>query len=152
MYNWARDIQRHAQPGDLCRRPIEPHAAHPAHQVTSVIFNVLTTYTASGVPTTPRISFELDGPHRVAVDAAGKIYVTSNGPACCVTTYTAGGVPTTPTITGPYSPDDAVAVDAAGKIYVTNTGNNTLTTYTATGMSTTPTITGLNGPYGLAVH
>ncbi len=58
----------------------------------------MTTYTAAGVPTTPTIT-GLNGPSGIAVDAAGKIYVTNTGNNT-LTTYTTAGVPTTPTITG----------------------------------------------------
>jgi hypothetical protein len=46
----------------------------------------------------------LSSPYGVAVDAAGKIYITTPnggvGPIGTLTTYTAKGRPSTPTITG----------------------------------------------------
>jgi sugar lactone lactonase YvrE len=66
--------------------------------------SVVSTYTANGKPTTPSIlagmNASADG---VAVDAAGKIYVTQSGGSAtngALTTYTSKGTPSTPTITG----------------------------------------------------
>jgi hypothetical protein len=118
--------------------------------ITTYENNTLATYGLDGAQETPMITFGLDSPQGLAVDASGKIYVT-NWIANTVTTYTAAGVPTTPTITAGISEPDGVAVDANGKIYVTNVGNNTLTTYASDGTSTTPTITGLSWPVGVAV-
>ena len=59
----------------------------------------MTTYTAGGVPTTPTITGPYSPDDAVAVDAAGKIYVTNTGNNT-LTTYTATGMSTTPTITG----------------------------------------------------
>ena len=103
------------------------------------------------MPSTPLISAGLDGPIGVALDAAGKIYVT-NIFGNSVTTYKPDGTQTTPTITAGLDEPWGIAVDSAGKIYVANSANNTLTTYNPDGTQTTPTITGLNIPEGVAVH
>jgi streptogramin lyase len=111
----------------------------------------VSTFTANGAPTSPRISMGLSSPQDVAVDAAGKIYVTNYGNGIgVVTTYLPNGVQTTPTI-GTVSGPEGVAVDAAGKIYVANSSNNTVTTFNSDGTPSTPTITGLSNPQGVAV-
>jgi sugar lactone lactonase YvrE len=116
----------------------------------------VTSYTANGTPTGPTIGAVGSFPSAVAVDAAGKIYVASQGsglsypPHGTVTTYTANGTPATPTITGLGGPA-SLAVDATGKIYVASLYAGTLTTYTPNGTPTTPTITGLDSPVSVAV-
>ena len=103
--------------------------------------NAVTTYTADETETGPTIALPAS-PTGVAIDAAGKIYVSSCGGG--VTTYAADGSPTAPTIAGQTCPL-GVAVDAAGKIYLVGTtadGGSQVTTYTANGTQTTPTITG----------
>jgi hypothetical protein len=132
------------QPYTIALYAITAIAAQPtptpsaASKVYVIVGDSVETYTAAGVRTTPTITQGLNAPGSLAVDAAGKIYVTNLGNNS-VTTYTPEGVQTTPTIGGLYRPF-AVAVDAAGKIYVS--GDYAVTTYTANGARTTPTISG----------
>lgn len=109
----------------------------------------MTTYTQDGTASTPTIT-GLSSPEGVAVDRAGKIYITDDR-TNAVTTYNPDGSASTPTITGLNGPV-GVAVDAAGKIYVANSSNNTVTTYNADGSPSIPTLTdGLSHPTGLTV-
>jgi sugar lactone lactonase YvrE len=100
--------------------------------------STVTTYKPDGTPTTPVIT-GFGQALGVAVDEAGKIYVT-DGKNNTLTTYNPDGTPTTPTITGLHGPF-GVAVDGAGNIYIVNDANSTLTTYKKDGTPTTPTIT-----------
>lgn len=86
---------------------------------------------------------------RVAVDAAGKIYVT-NSDTNTLHTYLPNGKPTTPTITAGLSGPGPVRVDGSGKIYVGNGTGNSITTYNPDGTQTTPTIA-VNSPDGLGL-
>lgn len=58
----------------------------------------MTTYNSDGTRSTPTIT-GLKTPYGVAVDGAGKIYVT-NFDGNSVTTYKPDGSPSSPTITG----------------------------------------------------
>jgi DNA-binding beta-propeller fold protein YncE len=108
-------------------------------------------YTLYEGRTTPTIDVpapDCDG--GVAVDAAGKIYLTLDSNA--VRTYNADGSPATPTITDGLNFPGAIAVDALGTIYVANTGNNTITAYNPDGTRTKPTITLDYEPTAIAVY
>lgn len=116
----------------------------------------INAFDADGTPATPARIGALQDPGGVAVDGAGKIYVTDAG---TLRTFAPDGSPSTPTITGLQLPA-GVAVDSAGKIYVVNTccvsttGPSTwsVTTYKPDGTPTTPTITArLSQPTGIAV-
>lgn len=121
--------------------------------LTNYFAQTVTTYNLDGTQTTPTISIGPDTPYGIAVDTAGKIYVTHNNDPGSVTTYNPDGTQTTPTISGLLGGGKyGVAVDAVGKIYITNFGNNTVTTYNPDGTQTTPTISsGLDGPLAVAV-
>jgi sugar lactone lactonase YvrE len=122
-------------------------APTPTIYVVSSDMHTIRAYTSAGVQTGPTITVptQIQG---IAVDAAGKIYVS--GFDNTVTTYTAAGARTTPTITGLRGPM-GVVVDPGGKIYVANLDDNTVTTYAPDGTPTTPTITGVMNPMGLAL-
>lgn len=110
--------------------------------------STLTAYTIEGAPTGPIIT-GLQGADGVAVDGAGKIYVSNQLPGT-VTTYAADGSPMIPTIAGFKTPE-GVAVDAAGKIYVVDYSRGTVTTYLPDGSPTTPTIGTVGAPNDVAV-
>jgi streptogramin lyase len=108
----------------------------------------LVTFNKNGKPIGPTI-LGSGSVSYVAVDSAGKIYVTNSG-TNTLNTYDSNGNPTTPTITAGLNGPGPVRVDAAGKIYVANGGNNTITTYKPNGTQTSPTIA-VTAPHGLAV-
>ena len=83
----------------------------------------------------------------IAVDGAGKIYVSTDTE---VFSTNADGTPSTPTITG-LTKAEGVAVDTAGKIYVTDLGANKVMTFDSTGMLTSPTIS-VGSPHGIVFN
>lgn len=90
----------------------------------------------------------LNNPHGVAVDAAGNVFVSSNG-SNTVLKYAAGSNTGTPVGSGYNSPTD-VTIDGAGTIYVADYSNNRIVTVTAAGVQSTLG-TGYSGPAGIAV-
>jgi sugar lactone lactonase YvrE len=121
--------------------------------VTNAAGNTAQVYNAAG-KLLRTISKGLSAPDGVAIDAAGKIYVSSSNE---MTSYDADGKRTTPTITGTLPLMTGVALAENGKkIFLTNTGKvghlveGTVTAYTATGKATTPTFNTYR-PQGLAV-
>jgi DNA-binding beta-propeller fold protein YncE len=116
---------------------------------------ILRTYTAAGVRTTPTIDLYCSSAEAVTVDTSGKIYI---GIMDCslesfMNTYNADGTPATPVLGVGFVAPTGLAVDAAGKIFVADKNSISVSTYTANGAQTTPTITaGLLIPMGVAVH
>ncbi len=122
--------------------------------------NTLAIFNPDGSPGTPAQIEASTAITAVAVDSAGKIYLTHQDDASLsdtLTTYNANGTPATPTIRGLHSPK-GVAVDAAGKIYVVSSccgadeQFSTLTTFDQSGAQTAPSITtGLDEAVAVAV-
>jgi NHL repeat len=117
----------------------------------------ITVYSLDGEPAMT-ITAGIVAPFGVAVDRAGKIYVTNTLPHTGgnVTTYAPDGKRTKPTITDGIAFPADIAVDNSGKIYVSNlnnySGTGYVSTYKSDGTRTTPTITtGVEGPAGLTV-
>ena len=112
--------------GCSARRGLVPQVTSPSYRIasnTAASFskiyladeagNEITTYTPSGIETTPTV-YGMTSPQAVAIDAQGKIFVVGQGPDE-ISSYTAGGVRTEPTIGGLHAPQ-ALVIDAAGKL------------------------------------
>ncbi len=118
---------------------------------------IVTLFNGDGSPATPS-RVETEAPiSAIAVDAAGKLYVTHALDALddTLTAYNASGSPVAPTIHGLHGPK-GVAVDASGKLYIVSnccgSAASTLTTYDANGVAATPTITAdLSGALAVTV-
>lgn len=125
--------------------------------VGPIVPTTVMTYNSNGTQTTPTITFPqtLIPTGGIAVDAAGKIYVTNDRVGDSVTTYNPDGTRATPTITAAFGAEPSgIALDAFGKIYVVNLGNKNVTTYNPDGTQTTPRIAvaGNAGIASIAVH
>ena len=109
------------------------------------------TYTADGNRTEPTIQLGWWYCTGLAVDEAGKIYVSKNWASDQVTSYQPDGFPTSPVLNvGSVS---GIAVGNSGKVYVLTEdgGKAVVRTFTLDGNETTPTIkTGLNNANALA--
>jgi len=120
---------------------------------------VVTTFAGSGVAgagngTGTGASF--DGPHGIALDAAGDVYIADQGnnlirkitPAGVVTTFAGSGAAGAANGTGTaasFNAPQGVAVDASGNIYVADTGNNLIRKITTAGVVTTIAGNGFKG-------
>jgi sugar lactone lactonase YvrE len=153
-----------AESGALRSHGVTANAARFTIYVANEGDHTLTSYKPDGTQTTLEISTGSDLLTGVAVDAGGKIYLTSfvpfEGPGTIgtVTTYKPDGMPTKPTITiheRGYSYPAGVAVDRSGKIYVLSTEHGgepgIISTYMPDGTPTTPTIKTGVYPSGLTI-
>ena len=110
-------------------------------------------FDANGISTSSPINTPLlngsatSGFTGIAVDGAGKIYVSTDTE---VFSTSADGTPSTPTITG-LTKAEGVAVDTTGKIYVTDLGANKVMTFDSTGTPTSPTIS-VSSPHGIVFN
>jgi len=93
------------------------------------------------------IASGFSSPRRVAVDAAGNVYVPDYGNSRVEEVAPDG---TQTTIGSGFANPTGVAVDAAGNVYVADYGNNRVEKITPTGTQTT-IVSGFAGPYGVAV-
>jgi streptogramin lyase len=106
-----------------------------------VAINQVTTLVSSG----------LSGPHGVAVDGLGNVYIADSGHNAIKEWVAASNTVITLASSGLASPW-GVAVDGGGNVYIADTLNNAIKKWLASSNTvTTPVSSGLAHPYGVAV-
>jgi streptogramin lyase len=119
--------------------------------IAGITFSVLqagTSYTPIA-PVTPLVTFGLNAPQGVAVDAQGNVYIADTGNNA-VKEWSPGTQVLTPLVSTGLNCPTGVAVDANGNVFIADSGNQSIKEWIASTGQVTPLIPGLGSPYGVA--